>query len=421
MRKLLFIAYMFPPFANSGTRRSLEFANNLPEYGWEPTVICFDNPKPRDRDDRLLDEVRPGTRVLRVPHASDRWARNFGRMVPLAFRQRVVDGLSWRLDQLWPVPDDAAAWRSEAVAAALQAHRETHFDAILATGSPWTSFLVAHAVGRHTGLPYVLDYRDPWRPSNTVAWETEGRLQRWFSPRLERMAAASAAAIVTTTQTLTRTLAKDNGRTDIHCITNGFVPADFAGLPPPPGDGLVRVSYTGVWRPGYGPDLLYQAVQRLKERDAPGLEKLRVDVAGFPPGPAQDYGVQEIIHEHGRVTHATALRLMTESDMVFLPVSNGFFAMASLPGKLFEYVGSGRPILAATLPGSEVARIIEDTGGGRQILPDDVEGAANVLADLCAGRALTGFSARRPERVTAYTRTATAKQMAEILDKAVTR
>ncbi|RZI98006.1 MAG: hypothetical protein EOP39_27325, partial [Rubrivivax sp.] len=360
-----------------------------------------------------------GTRVLRVPHASERWAQRLGALAPASQRQRVVDGLTWRLDRLWAIPDDAAAWRSEAVEAAVKAHRETPFDAILATGSPWTSFLVGHDVAQRTGLPYVLDYRDPWRPTNTVAWDTESRLQRWFSPRLERKAAAKAAAIVTTTQSLTRSLQKDNGRDDIQCITNGFVPSDFDGLPPPPGDGLVRVSYTGVWRPGYGPDLLYQAVQRLKERGAPGIERLRIDTAGFPPGPAQTFGVQDIVHEHGRVPHATALRLMTESDMVFLPVSNGFFAMASLPGKLFEYVGSGRPILAATLPGSEVARVIEDCGGGRQILPDDVEAAAGVLADLCAGRGLTGFSAQRPERVSAYTRAATARQMAAILDKAV--
>ena len=79
----------------------------------------------------------------------------------------------------------------------------------------------------------------------------------------------------------------------------------------------------------------------------------------------------------------------------------------------------GRPILAAALPGSEVARVIEDCGGGRQRLADDVEAAAGVLADLCAGRGLTGFSGQRPERVSAYTRAATARQMAAILDKAV--
>lgn len=421
MRSLLFIAYMFPPFANSGTRRSLEFANHLPDCGWQPTVLTIDSPKPRDRDDHLLDEVRVGTRVLRAKHASERWAAMLSRIAPAAHRERVRQGLTWRFDNLWAVPDDVAAWRSEAVAAALRAHEETPFDAILATGSPWTSLLVARDVARRTGLPYVLDYRDQWRPSGTVAWDTESRLQRWLSPRLERSAAASASAIVTVTPTLAKALTKDTGRADIECITNGFEPRDFADLPPPPGDGLVRVSYTGVWRPGYGPDLLYQAVKRLKEGGAPGLDRLRVHVAGFAPGPAAQMGVDDVIHEHGRVPHATALRLMTDSDLVFLPVSAGFYALAALPGKLFEYLGSGRPILAATLPDSEVARVIGDAGGGRQILPDDVEAATAVLADLCAGRALSGFTAQRPERLATYTRAATARQMADLLDRVVSR
>lgn len=421
MRSLLFIAYLYPPFANSGTRRSLEFANHLLDNGWQPTVLTLTKPKPRDLDERLLDEVRPGIRVLRASHAGERWARQLSTVVPARHRQRVFEGLKWRLDGLWTVPDDCASWRREAVATALRAHRETPFDAILATGAPWTAFLVAMDIAKHTGLPYVLDYRDQWRPSGTVAWETETRLQRWLGPHLERRAASKAAAIVTVTPTLARALQADTGRDHIDCITNGFEPKDFAKSPAPPDDGLVRVSYTGVWRPGYGPDLLYQAVQRLKQAGAPGLQRLRVDVAGFAAGPAVEFGVQDVIREHGRVTHSEALRLMTDSDLVFLPVSKGFYALAALPGKLFEYIGSGRPILAATLPDSEVARVIADVGGGRQIAPDDVESAAAVLADLCAGRALTGFTPQRPDRLETYTRAATATQMAGILDRAVSR
>jgi len=421
MRSLLFIAYLYPPIANSGTRRSLEFANHLPDHGWQPTVLTLANPKARGCDPRLLDEVRSGTRVLRAELTTSIWARRLCAVLPGGLRQRVEPALAWRLAGLWTVPDEVAPWRSAAVEAAVQAHRETPFDAILATGWPWTSFLIAHDVAKRTGLPYVLDYRDQWRPSGTAAWEGETALQRRLSPRLERRAAAGASALVTVTPTLGRALEKDTGREGFECITNGFEPKDFADLPPPPGDGLVRVSYTGVWRPGYGPDLLYQAVQRLKAARAPGLERLRVDTAGFAPGPAATYGVQDVIYEHGRVSHADALRLMTDSDLVFLPVSEGFYALAALPGKLFEYLGSGRPILAATLPNSEVARVITDVGGGRQILPDDLEAATTVLADLCAGRGLKGFSAQRADRLATYTRAATAQQLAGILDRVAPR
>ncbi|MDR7334170.1 glycosyltransferase [Roseateles asaccharophilus] len=418
-RSLLFIAYLYPPFANSGTRRSLEFANHLPDCGWQPTVLTLTSPKPRDLDVRLLDEVRAGTRVLRAPHASERWARRVSAFAPASHRARVFDAVKWRLDELWTVPDDCAMWRSEAVETALRAHRETPFDAILATGSPWTSFLVAHDVARRTGLPYVLDYRDQWRSNGSLPWENDSRLQRWLGPHLERRAASKAAAIVTVTPTLAEELKSHTCRSEIECVTNGFEPKDFADLPARPSDGLVRVSYAGVWRPGYGLDLLYRAVQRLKQAGAAGLSRLRVDVAGFPPGPAAEFGIQDVVHEQGRVTHTAALRLMMDADLVFLPVPNGFYARASLPGKLFEYLGSGRPILAAAPADSEVARVIEDVGGGRQIGPGDVEAAAAVLADLCAGRALSGFTAQRPERLAAYTRAATARQLGGILDKAI--
>lgn len=417
MRSLLFIAYMYPPFANSGTRRSLEFANHLPDYGWQPTVVTLDQPKPRDRDEKLLDEVRPGTTILRVGHRGERWARSLSRLVPQRHRERVAAGLAWRLNSLWPLPDDVASWRAEAVDAAVRAHREHRFDAILATGSPWTSLLVAYDVARRTGLPYVLDYRDQWRPSGTVAWDTETRLQSWFNPWLEKRAASKASAIVTVTPSLAQALVADTGRTGIECITNGYEPRDFANPPPRPDDGLFRVSYTGVWRPGYGPDLLYEAVRELKQRKAPGLERLRVDTAGFEPGPAVKFGVQEIIHEHGRVPHEKALRLMTDADCVFLPVSGGVYARTSLPGKLFEYLGSGRPILAATLPDSEVARVLGDVGGGLQIGPDDLEAAVAALGSFCAGRGLVGFTAQRPERLETYTRASTARQMASVLDR----
>ena len=419
MRSLLFIAYLYPPIANSGTRRSLEFVNHLPDHGWAPTVLTLADLKPEYCDPHLLDEVRPGTRVLRAGLASRRWARYLSAGVPAPLRTRIEQGLAWRLAKLWAFPDEAAPWRSEAVAKAIDAHRDAPFDAIVATGWPWTSFLVARDIAKRTGLPYVLDYRDQWRPSGTAAWEAESRLQRWFNPQLERRAAAHAAALITVTPTLGRALARDTGRDAFRCITNGFEPRDFAHVPPPPGDGLVRISYTGVWRPGYGPDLLYRAVQQLKTAGAPNLDRLLVNMAGFEPGPAVANGVQDIVREHGRIPHAAALRLMTDSDLVFLPVSEGFYARAALPGKLFEYLGSGRPILAATLPDSEVARVLADVGGGHQILPDDVDAAATVIADLCAGRPLTGFAAQRPERLATYTRASTAEQLASVLDEVI--
>lgn len=419
MHRVLFIAYLYPPIANSGTRRSIEFANHLPENNWLPTVLTVADPDPSpDRyDETLLNDVRSGIRVERAPMGSDVWSRRIAAIAPDAWRERIQAGLAWRLRALWTVPDAAALWRGQAVCKALALHREQQFDLIYASGSPWTSFLVAHDVSQATGLPYVIDYRDPWTPSGEAAWETETRLQRLLRKRLERRVAGRATEVVTVTQRWVETIGRHIGRSDLHCITNGFEPQDFSEMPFAPDDGLVRISYTGVWRRGYGPHLLYEAIRLAKARALPGLDRLRVDTAGFPPGRAKADGTNDLIVEHGRVSHSTALELLGRSDLVFLPVSEGAYAKSSVPGKLYEYMGTGRPILAAVPADSEVARILGDTGGALRVDPDDVEGVTQVIARLCAGNGVQGLSARRPDRLERYTRAATTQQLAAVFSQ----
>lgn len=419
MKRVLFIAYLYPPIANSGTRRSIEFVNHLPDHGWQPTVLTLAHPDraPDRYDEALLDEIRPGTEVLRAPLASRVWAERVARWVPGAWSDRLRDGLEWRLRARWTVPDEMAAWVGPAVRRAVQAHRQQRFDLVHATGSPWTSFLVAQAVARATGLPYVIDYRDPWTPSGGAAWERESEAQAGARDRLQRGVAQEAAAVVTVTRAWCTLIGGHTGRGDLHCITNGFEPRDMAGLPSPPDDGRLRIAYTGVWRPGYGPDQLYAALRQARSIGLPGLERLQVDTAGYAPGPAREHGVEDLVTEHGWVGHSEALGLMGRADVLFLPVSGGPYAHSALPGKLFEYIGTGRPILAAVPPESETARVLEEVGGACRVDPGDVPATVQALADLLARPQGALLPARRGDRLAAYTRASTARQLAALFDR----
>lgn len=419
MKRVLFIAYLYPPIANSGTRRSIEFVNHLPDHGWQPTVLTLAHPDqaPDRHDPALLEEIRPGTEVLRAPLASRLWAERLARLAPGAWSDRVRDGLEWRLRRWWAVPDEMAAWLGPAVRLAVQAHRRQPFDLVHATGSPWTSFLVAQAVAQATGRPYVLDYRDPWTPSGSAAWELESDAQARARDRLQRGVARGAAAIVTVTRSWCTLIGGHTGRGDLQCITNGFEPRDIAGLPAPPDDDRLRIAYTGVWRPGYGPDQLYAALRHARSIGLPGLERLRVDTAGFAPGPARQQGLDDLVTEHGWVGHGQALDLMGRADLLFLPVSGGHYAHSALPGKLFEYIGTRRPILAAVPPDSEVAHVLTDVGGAWRVDPGDVPAMVQALAHLLAQPKGALLPPRRADRLQAYTRGATARQLAELFDR----
>jgi hypothetical protein len=418
MRRVLFIAYLYPPIANSGTRRSLSFANHLPDFGWEPLVLTVADPDPKHLDNALLAEIRPGTHVERVPKASRQLANRIAKLAGSKQRGRLADALEWRISSLLQVPDESAGWYPMAVRRGVELHKSHGFDVIYASGSPWTSFLVARAIAAKTCCPYILDYRDPWRATGTVAWDRQTAMQMRFGPFLERRAGSNATAVITTTPTFILAIREACGAKTVLSITNGFEPADFECDAVRPDDGLVRIAYTGVWRPGYGPDALYRAVRRLKDQASPHLRRLKIVTAGFSPGPAQQFGIEDVVEELGRVDHLRAVQIMKTADMLYLPVSDGYYANASLPGKLFEYLGSTTPIVASVPAASEVARVLSDVGGSVRVDPDDDEALARVLELLSQGDAAALLSARRPERLQSYTRRSITKSLSEVFSAA---
>jgi glycosyltransferase involved in cell wall biosynthesis len=414
MRRVLFLAYLFPPIINSGTRRSLAFVNNLPDCGWQPLVLGWAPDPTVGQEPEMLAELRPGTRVERVPLASRMRAQRVAGWLPGALREHIVEGLTWRLRARDTIPDEAAGWRKPAVERAVQLHESEGFDAIYASGWPWTAFLIAREVSRRTGKPYVLDYRDQWTPSGDMAWERVTPAQLRDNPALERMAAKDAAAVITVTRALVQSVGRDCERDDLHLITNGFEPADFAGEALPVGDGLLRIAYTGVWRPGYGLQDLYAAIALLKAQGCPELSRLHVQAAGFAPGPAAEAGVTDWVSELGPVPHGQAVTLMKQADLLYLPVPSGYYATASLPGKLFEYLACGRPILAVVPEASEVAEVLGETGGGVRVEPGDVAGLARTLLGWLRGEARVD----PPQGIERYSRAATARRLGQVLDAA---
>lgn len=420
MKKVLFIAYLYPPIANSGTRRSLEFVNHLPDSGWEPIVLTVANPPSNSCEPSLLDEIRPGTRVERVRLWSDIAAEKIATVFGIFMdRNRVANGLRWRIERFFQIPDDCVAWRSTAIQHAIALYERERFDAIYATGWPWTSFLIAAEVSKKTGCPFVIDYRDLWKPSD-AEWDKHTRLQKWIQPHLERKILRNASAVITTTPSFAKMLENDGARDKAVCITNGFDPDDFSGATvsrEPGEDYHVKITYTGVWRPGYGPDNLYAAIRHLKDKKSPCLARLKATVAGFPPGRAREYEIEDIVEELGQVTHSRAVELMTSANALYLPVSKGLYEKASLPGKLFEYLGSNRPIIASSQPDSEVTAILCSVGGNCVVAPGDIEKLGDVIEKLCATDGSTPFSERIPGAVSRYERSSLTKELAALLEK----
>lgn len=139
--------------------------------------------------------------------------------------------------------------------------------------------------------------------------------------------------------------------------------------------------------------------------------------AGFEPGAAAKAGVDRWVEELGPVSHGRAVEIMKQSDLLFLPVPLGYYAKASLPGKLFEYLACARPIVAAVPQDSEVDQVLREVGGGLRVEPGDVPALAEVIRTWLRG----SLQVPQAQGIERYSRGATARRLATVLQAAAQR
>jgi glycosyltransferase involved in cell wall biosynthesis len=418
-RRVLVIAYLFPPIANSGTQRPLKFVKYLPAFGWEPIVLTAANPPDACVDARLMHEIPPGIRVVRVPMLNERVGELLGDLpIAAAWRSRLAEGVSWRLRARWQRPDLFALWRPTARHAALRIFKHSGFDAVFATGFPWTSLLIGRDVSRATGRAFVADFRDPWASEDVFS---SGDRHHADNITLERSVIRHASAVISVSDTMTGTMSAahpDQERSKFVTIPNGFDSQDLAGDPPPAHDRF-RIVYTGVWKAGYTLDALYDVIARLAHSAPHLLERAEVVAAGFAPGHAERRGLSRFVTELGMLSHEAAVSLMQSADLLYMTNPSGSRQQLGLPGKMFEYLATGRPVLAVTDPDGEAGQLIHRIGGGMAISPNDPARLEQVITDALVQRAFR-VPAQNRAALQGFERRSLAARLATVLDSVST-
>jgi len=387
MKRVLFLAYLFPPILNSGTQRPLKFAKYLSAYGWAPTVLTAANFDGYATDPELLRDIPPDVRVIRVPMLNERIASWFRSALGETIGGRLGDAISWRLRDRFRTPDMYALWKREVIRAALKVFNETGFDAIYATGFPWTSLLAGREIARLTNRPLVADFRDPWAREHLFIDERMAPEQELM---MERWVVEDAHSVTSVSDGVARLLAAGHPHLDeskFSGIHNGFDATDLPSRPPRQPGQPFRIVYTGVWKKGYDQSALYDSIEWLKRVQPEVLEGVEVVTAGYAPGEARRRGIDSIIKELGVVSHSEAVELMQTADVLFMGYTDPQRQWA-VPGKLYEYLATGTPVLALTCADGESAKIIREVGGAVVIPPEDPGAFYGALAEICRHKRL---------------------------------
>jgi glycosyltransferase involved in cell wall biosynthesis len=417
VKKVLFLAYLFPPIANSGTQRPLKFAKYLAEYGWEPTVITAAHFDGQPTDPGLVADLPENVRVVRVPMLNEQisdtltWLAGGGR-----FGRRIGDAVRWRMQHRRRTPDLYAWWKPTVIREVMKLVETTRFDAIYATGFPWTSLLIGAELSRSTGIPLVADFRDLWAGENLFRSERPPHDQELA---LERSVVESATAIVSASASIGRHLAAAHpsvSEEKFVTIHNGFDAADFAEAPQRPAVKRFRIVFTGVWKEGYNPSELYDTIDWIRRSHPALLDDVQVIAAGFKPGEARRRGLTAYIDERGVVSHDEALALMRSANILYLSHVDPERQWV-VPGKLYEYLASGSPVLALTHPEKETARIIGTVGGGIALSPEDPGTLFEALEDACRTKTFV-VPERNPDALAAFERRQLTAKLAAVLEDA---
>lgn len=379
-KRVLVIAYYFPPMGLSGVQRIARFVKYLPDNGWTPTVLtvrpggyfAFDASLAEEVDEREIEVSRTGsvdpTRIFRQSKTV---------ALPEESRRKTMSELS----QWIFLPDNKIGWLPFAVREGNRLVRKHRFDAILSTAPPYTAHLVGAALSRRHDVPLLLDYRDDWldNPRHVYPTSLHDRLHR----SMERWATNPARAIVTINPVIASAISTRVGK-HVDVIEQGFDPEDLTESIQPEGD-VFRVTYTGIFYDAQRPDSFLRSCAHFLQHRPDARRHLRIDFAGTLPSYAfdlaRDLNLSEILTFHGYLEHADAVRLQLRSNVLWMMIGRRPGAESISTGKLFEYIGTGRRILAL-VPDGAARDLLNRYNSAITTDPDAPEEIAGALDQL---------------------------------------
>ncbi|UJP63751.1 glycosyltransferase family 4 protein [Mongoliitalea daihaiensis] len=392
-KRVLIITYYWPPSAGSGVQRWLKFAKYLPEFGWEPVIFTPENPAFELQDHSLAKEIDPSLEVIKFPiwEPYGIFKKLKGQQVgdPSKILEKKKPSFFERLS-IWLranvlIPDPRVFWVNPSVSFLEDAFRKGQYQAVITTGPPHSMHVIGMKLHEKTGTPWLADFRDPWSQ-----WEFLDTLPmlpwvRKYHRKLEQKVLTQANAITTISPTFQRDLANLAQR-EIHLLTNGFDGADFpqeAAV-----DSLkekdIEIVYSGVIDAIRNPLPFLDAFKKAFEK---GSKTVRLRFVGKVSIAAEEYVKKDAwlaahVEFVGYVSHQRVFEFYQAADMLLLLLTTTKNAQGNIPGKLFEYMASGKMILGLGDPEGDAANIIKQAHAGMILDPSDETQIMDVLVNF---------------------------------------
>jgi len=392
-KKVLMIAYSFPPEGGSAVQRPLKFVKYLQDFGYMPVVLTSGsgNRITSISDDSLEKEIPASVRVVRIDNNFDRsYLRTKEKLEEVfSYLYRISGSVSdtraiyeeKKNNMVRLLPDDRMFWEVECIRRIEEFIDMNDIDLIWSTVPSYSVHMLGYFLKKKYGIPWVADYRDLWTVSKTYS-----SLYTWYTPRdveiqrpFEKKILEDADTIVVAGGSWIKLFADElqislNKLTE---ITNGYDEADFDGLSVRTyANKKFTLCYNGLMQHEHrNPCFLLTILNEMIGEDSIDKEKIcwvingRIKDSFFNEMKELDkYG---IVQANGEITHRDCLQSGCDSDLMVFMGETGENGWINYPGKFYEYLRIGRPILCLTGHNSFQEKVLKETGLGENFDLED--------------------------------------------------
>lgn len=424
--KILIITYYWPPAGGPGVQRWLKFVKYLPDFGIQPVVYIPENPTYPIIDKILVKEVSEKAIIIRhkiiEPYqiasffSKNKTKKISSGIIPNKKKQSFLDKLFLLIRGNLFIPDARVFWVKPSVRFLEKYIAENSIDTIVTSGPPHSLHLIGLELKQKTNVKWIADFRDPW---TTIGYHKSLRLSNYASKKhkfLEHKVLNAADNIIVTSKT-TKTEFEAITLKPIEVITNGY---DIEDTDKQDLDAKFSLAHIGSFLSERNPAILWESLVALLSEIPDFNKHLEIKLIGAVSQEVLEtitqFGLNPYLNNLGYVSHADAIAHQKKSQALLLIEIDSEETRSIIPGKLFEYMVSGRPIIAIGPIHSDFEEIISHTNTGVFLHYSEKEKLKNVILDYY-NQYLEGKLKSNGVGLQKYSRKSLTKELVELLSK----
>ncbi len=382
-KKVLIITYYWPPAGGPGVQRWLKFVKYLPEFNIEPVVYIPENPNYPIIDDSLLNEVPQSVTIIKQPIKepyrfasilSEKSSKTISKgIISDNKKQGIVEKLMLYVRGNFFIPDARKSWVKPSAEFLEDYMLKENIKTIITTGPPHSLHLIGLKLKNTLNYCWIADFRDPW---TTIGYHKQLKLTKKSTQKhkdLEKHVLNTADQIIVTSS-VTKQEFESLTLKPIEVITNGY---DYESVGEVSLDLEFSIAHIGSLLSKRNPEILWKVLSDLVNENENFAKDFKLKLVGAVShdvlNSIENYALTNHLDNTGYVSHSESVVFQKQAQVLLMIEIDSVETKSIIPGKLFEYMVSSRPIISIGPKGSDVEKIIKETNTGDYFYYDDYD------------------------------------------------